>query len=84
MLKDYGKPIIYLNRDVESTTDYNKFCIAVSSGDGTSTLSWFTLEEDPNEIVFKEVEDMTWEINSTVKAIQWKNAGDLADESGYY
>lgn len=84
MLKDYGKPIIYLNRDVESTTDYNKFCIAVSSGDGTSTVSWFTLEENPDDIVFEENEDMTWEINSTVKAVQWKDAGDLEDESGYY
>ena len=84
MLKDYGKPIIYLLRDIESTTNYSDFCVAVSSGDGTSTVSWFRLPEDPDDIVFEENEDMVWTVNSTVKAIQWKNAGDLADESGYY
>ena len=84
MLKDYGKPIIYLIRDIESTTNNSNFCIATSSGDGTSTLSWFTLGENPDDIIFEEDEDMVWEINSTIKAVQWKNAGDLEDESGYY
>lgn len=84
MLKDYGKPIIYLIRDIESTTNNSNFCIATSSGDGTSTLSWFTLGENPDDIIFEEDEDMVWEINSRIKAVQWKNAGDLEDESGYY
>ena len=84
LLKDYGSEIILLDRDAESTTARNKFYIAVSAGDGKSTLSWFTIPSDPNDIPFEEDEDMVWEINSTVKGIQWKSAGDLADESGYY
>ena len=40
--------------------------------------------ENPDDIIFEEDEDMVWEINSTIKAVQWKNAGDLEDESGYY
>ena len=84
LLKDYGSEIILLDRDAESTTAHNKFYIAVSAGDGKSTLSWFTIPSDPNDIPFEEDEDMVWEINSTVKGIQWKSAGDLADESGYY
>lgn len=84
LLKDYGEEIIYLSRDVESTTVRNRFYIATSSGDGTSTLSWFAILPDPNDIPFEENEDMVWEINSIIKAVVWKNAGDLEDESGYY
>ena len=84
LLKDYGEEIIYLSRDLESTSERSKFYIATSAGDGASTLSWFTILSDPNDIPFEEDEDMVWEINSTVKAVQWKNAGDLEDESGYY
>lgn len=84
LLKDYGEEIIYLSRDVESTTNRSDFYIATSSGDGTSTLSWFTIQPNPDDIPFEENEEMVWEINSTIKAVVWKNAGDLADESGYY
>lgn len=84
LLKDYGEEIICLSRDVESTTNRSDFYIATSSGDGTSTLSWFTIQPNPDDIPFEEDEDMVWEINSTIKAVQWKNAGDLEDESGYY
>lgn len=84
MLKDYGEEIIYLAQDTESTTFASEFNIAVSAGDYKSTLSKFALLPDPDDIPMDENPDLVWEINSKVKAVLWKNASDLSDESGYY
>ncbi len=84
MLKDYQSEIIYLSQDVSSTTRTYDFIIATSNGDYKSRLSKFYLIPDPDNIAISEDEDLVWDIDAKVKAVEWKNAGDLEDESGYY
>lgn len=84
MLKDYNNEIIYLVQDVNSTTSKCDFIIATSNGDYKSQLSKFYLIPNPDDIAIEEDENLMWNINSRIKAIEWKNAADLEDESGYY
>lgn len=84
MLKDYGKEIVYLVQDTESTADKSEFNMAVSGDDYKSTFCKIALKSDPDDIVLEEDEALVWEINSKVKSVVWKNASDLSDESGYY
>lgn len=84
MLKDYQDEIIYLTQDVSSTSRKYDFIIATYSGDYKSKLSKFYLIPDPDNIAIAEDEDLVWDINSKIKAVEWKNSGDLDDESGYY